>query len=299
LRVIDAHTHTWSQQIISEQDLEARKIAAARDGVEPRLDSPITDLVAAMELGGIERAVVLPIDSGYSKKMPLTLKEKTDYHVEEVEPYPNIITFVGVDPRRGEEGLTELKRAVQQRGCRGWKMYPSNGFYPDDEDYYEYYRLCTDLGVPIIVHEGFTPRFKYVKYARPVYIDKVAADFPTLKIVIAHVGTPWTDEALMVAAKNPNVYVDISGWQLFALRARPKLYEMVATAKALGVFPYRMLWGSDFPLFEHIMSAGAWAEFFSSLRLPDHMLDSGYPQVNEGELERVMWTNAARLLFGE
>ena len=41
MRVIDAHTHTWSRDIINKKDLEARRIAAERMGVEPVLDSTI------------------------------------------------------------------------------------------------------------------------------------------------------------------------------------------------------------------------------------------------------------------
>ena len=299
MRVIDAHTHTWTKEIISEKDLQARKIAAERAGSTPQLDSPIEKLVNAMRDGGVERAVVLPIDSGVSQTMPLSLQEKTDWHAREIDGHDNIITFVGIDPRRGEEGLRELERAVNERGCRGWKMYPPNGFYPDDEKFYPYYEKCDELEIPIVIHTGFTSRFKHVKYAQPVYVDAVAADFPTLKIVLAHVGTPWTEEALMVASKNPNVSVDISGWQVFASRVPIKVQQMVAEAKLVRVFPNRMLFGSDFPLFEYAMPLKKWVEFFSHLRISPQLIDQGYPQITDDEVEQVMWKNAARLFFGE
>jgi predicted TIM-barrel fold metal-dependent hydrolase len=299
LRVIDAHAHTWTRNIISEQDLKARQIAAERAGIDPQLDSPVQKLKDAMDASGVERAVTLPIDSGLTQTMPLSLQEKTDWHANEVREYPNIVTLVGIDPRRGYEGLRELERAVLDKDCRGWKMYPPNGFYPDDERYYPYYEKCVELNVPIVVHTGFTSRFKHVKYGQPTYIDKVAADFPSLKIVMAHVGTPWTDEALMVASKNPNVSVDVSGWQVFASRVPMKLYQMIADAKLNHVFPNRMLFGSDFPLFEHAMPLKSWVEFFTHLQLPDKIIDQGYVQVTTEEIEPVMWKNAKRLFFGE
>jgi predicted TIM-barrel fold metal-dependent hydrolase len=279
--------------------MQARLIAAERAGIAPQLDSPVQRLASAMESSGVNRAVVLPIDSGVSQTMPLSLQEKTDWHVEEVAHSTNIITFVGIDPRRGEEGVRELERAVTERGCRGWKVYPPNGFYPDDDAFYPYYEKCVDLKVPIVFHTGFTSRFKHVKYARPVYIDKVATDFPTLKIVLAHVGVPWTDEALMVASKNPNVSVDVSGWQVFASRVPIKVYEMIAEAKLTRVFPNRMLFGSDFPLFEYAMPLKKWVDFFTNLRMPNEILDQGYQQVTENEIQTVMWENADRLFFGE
>jgi predicted TIM-barrel fold metal-dependent hydrolase len=299
LRVIDAHVHTWTRDIISKKDLEARRIAAERDGTEPLLDSPIEDLRAAMSDAGVERAVILPIDSGLNQDMPLTMREKTDWHAEEVEGNPNLITFVGLDPRRGKEGLDELERAVKEKNCRGWKIYPPNGFYPDNEEFYPYYELCAELDVPVVIHQGFTSRFKHIKYGQPVNIDSVAVDFPKLKIVLAHVGVPWVDEALTIAAKNPNVSVDVSGWQIFAASSTARIYSMIADAKMLRVFPNRMIWGSDFPLFEPVMPLKKWMEFFVNLQMPDSMLEMGYPKVSPEEIETVMWKNASRLFFGE
>ena len=299
MRVIDAHTHTWSRDIISKRDLEARRIAAERQGVEPVLDSTVDSLRKAMNLSGVERAVILPIDSALHQEMPLSLTEKTDWHANEVADDPDIISFVGLDPRRGEAGLKELERAVMEKGCRGWKMYPPNGFYPDDKEFDSYYKLCVDLDIPIVIHQGFTTRFKHVKYARPVYVDRVASDFPDLKIILAHVGVPWQDETLMIASKNPNVSVDVSGWQVFASSIPLKVYQMVADAKLMRVFPNRMLFGSDFPLFEYTMSLKKWVEFFVGLRLPSNLIDQGYKQVREDEIEKVMWKNAACIIFGE
>lgn len=299
MRVIDAHTHTWSRDIISERDKESRRIAAERLGVELVLDSPITTLRKAVTASDVDRAVVLPVDSGFDQEMPLSLTEKTDWHANEVRDDENIVTFVGLDPRRGEIGLKELERAVKKKGCRGWKMYPPNGFYPDEKEFDPYYKLCVDLDIPIIIHQGFTPRHKHVKYARPVYVDRVAADFPDLKIVLAHVGYPWQDETLMIASKNPNVSVDVSGWQVFASTVPAKVFQMIGDAKILRVFPNRMLFGSDFPLFEYTMKLNKWVEFFTKLQLPSEFIEQGYKQVREEEIEKVMWKNAARIIFGE
>ncbi|MHA1907126.1 MAG: amidohydrolase family protein [Candidatus Thorarchaeota archaeon] len=299
MRVIDSHVHTWTHDIIGEKDLEARRIAARRDGSTPQLDSPASSLKQAMETAGVERAIILPIDSALNQEMPLSLTEKTEWHVNEIAGDASLYTFVGIDPRRGEEGVAELERAITEKGCIGWKLYPPNGFYPDEDEFYPFYEKATELGIPILLHQGFTSRYKHVKYARPVYVDKVAADFPKLKIILAHVGAPWVDETLMVTAKNPNVSVDVSGWQMFATRSPLKFYQMIVDAKAFRVFPNRMLWGSDFPLFEHMMALPDWVEFFKKLTIPDSLLELGYPQVKQDEIANVMWKNAARLFFGE
>ncbi len=107
------------------------------------------------------------------------------------------------------------------------------------------------------------------------------------------------NETLMIASKNPNVSVDVSGWQVFASSVPMKVYQMVADAKLVRVFPNRMLFGSDFPLFEYTMPLKNWVEFFTTLQLPSDLVDQGYKQVREDEIEKVMWKNAARIIFGE
>ncbi|MEM2142727.1 MAG: amidohydrolase family protein [Candidatus Thorarchaeota archaeon] len=299
MRVIDSHVHTWTRHILSQRDIDARILSAKRSGVEPVLDSPASALLHAMKCAGVERAVILPIDSGLTQDMPLTLSEKTDWHVSEIEGHPELITFVGIDPRRGGEGIRELRRAVTERGCRGLKLYPPNGFYPDDEKFYPYYELATELGIPVVIHQGFTSRFKYVKYARPVFVDKVATDFPELRIVIAHVGIPWHEEALMVAAKNPNVYVDLSGWQIYAAGAPNRLFQMLLEAAITRVFPNRVLWGSDYPLFEHVLPLPEWVSFFVNLRVPEYLVESVGRRIRSGDIESIMWRNSSELFFGE
>ena len=45
-----------------------------------------------------------------------------------------------------------------------------------------------------------------------MYLDRVALDFPDLKIILSHTGWPWVDEWIALVRKHPNVYGDISSW---------------------------------------------------------------------------------------
>ena len=40
----------------------------------------------------------------------------------------------------------------------------------------------------------------------------MALDFPELTIVGGHIGYPWTDEAVAVATKHANVFIDTSAY---------------------------------------------------------------------------------------
>jgi hypothetical protein len=63
----------------------------------------------------------------------------------------------------------------------------------------------------MLVHAGMSwePKAK-AKYGQPLLLEDVAADFPGLNMVIAHFAWPWVAEAVMLALKYPNVYIDTS-----------------------------------------------------------------------------------------
>jgi len=46
---------------------------------------------------------------------------------------------------------------------------------------------------------------------RPIFLDTIARAFPDLKIIGAHLGNPWYNEAAETMRLNPNVFFDLSG----------------------------------------------------------------------------------------
>jgi predicted TIM-barrel fold metal-dependent hydrolase len=71
----------------------------------------------------------------------------------------------------------------------------------------------------------------------------VAIDFPGLVIVGGHIGYPWTEEAVAVATKHRNVYIDTSA---YTIRRYPR--EIVAYLKAHG--RKKVLFGSNYPMIQ-------------------------------------------------
>jgi uncharacterized protein len=91
-------------------------------------------------------------------------------------------------------------------------------------------------------------------YANPLALDDVAADFPDLRIVIAHPSFPWQDEALAVATHKPQVYIDLSGWS-------PKYFPPQLVRYADTLLRDKVLFGSDFPL----LTPDRWLADFGAL----------------------------------
>ncbi len=107
----------------------------------------------------------------------------------------------------------EFERCLKTPQCVGIKIYLGyNQVYAYDKRHYPLYELAEAYNVPVVYHTGDTAGgYGLLKYAHPLTIDEVAVAFPRVKFVIAHCGNPWLLDALEVAAKDANVYVDLSG----------------------------------------------------------------------------------------
>ena len=96
----------------------------------------------------------------------------------------------------------------------------------------------------------FAPRLGHTgplmpsEVGRPIYLDQVAIDFPELVIVGGHIGYPWTEEAVAVATKHPNVYIDTS-----AYTANRYPEELVRYLSGHG--RRKVLFGTNYPMITH------------------------------------------------
>ncbi|MFQ6048610.1 MAG: amidohydrolase family protein, partial [Phycisphaerae bacterium] len=120
---------------------------------------------------------------------------------------------LGIDPPSIVERLHGM-------GFRGLKITRPTISY-DDRRADAYYARAAAYGMPILFHTGTVARSRYdhlldvdCNRMRPIYLDTIARRFPELKIIGAHLGNPWYEEACMVAFWNPNVWFDVSGTTL-------------------------------------------------------------------------------------
>ncbi len=193
------------------------------------------------------------------------------------------VGFASVDPLKGAVAVTELERAVRELGLRGLKLHPSaQGFRADDRAVaYPVFETAAALGVPVTVHTGTTglgagmPGGGGLKLdaSRPIWLDAVACDFPTLQIVMAHPAWPWQDEQLAIALHKPNTWIDLSGWS-------PRRFSPDLLRNIKGPLQDRVLFGTDYPFLSHDQWLSAWA----TLDVPDAIT------------EKVLLHNAQRLL---
>ncbi|MCP4760595.1 MAG: amidohydrolase [archaeon] len=251
-------------------------------------------LILDMDEAGIDKTVILALDYGTLFKFKM-YKFYNNYVAFIAKKYPDrIIGFAGIDPRRGKEAISELERCVK-KGLKGVKLWPLTGFYPDNPEFYPFYKRIEELGLPILCHTGSCPPGTYIKYNRPEYVDTIAVDFPELKIIMAHVSAPYSDAAISISAKNKNVFFDISSLQNLLFNSPYFFYQILIRAKLIcGV--EKILFGSDWPLFAPIVSQKNWVQAIKNLEVPEQMKIMGVSNFSEEEKNMILGGNAAKIL---
>ena len=297
--IIDAHCHIWDKSIINGDfakivDASTKKLKCPN----PELISEANAkrLVQEMEEAGIDKTILLALDGHLKFRSNLTYKDYNNYVADILKEYPDkFIGFAGIDPRRGKEAIMELERCVGNLGFGGVKFWTLTGFYPDDKNYYPFYQRVEELNVPILVHTGLGPQYTYLKYCQPIYVDTIAVDFPQINFILAHMGDPFTNQAFAVAAKNPNVFLDISAWEPVLKFAPPAFIQNLYQAKmTCGI--EKILFGSDWPLFTHILSQAEWVKGIKKLKIPPPLKLMGIEEFTEEEKNAILGGNTARLL---
>jgi uncharacterized protein len=245
VRAIDVHIHPpgpGGESLTSSKETQAYFRAAA----PPASTEEMAEYYAKLDIFGI----LFTIDNETVSGRPPT--PRNDYVAEIVQRYPQqFAAFGAVDPWKGKTALDEIERCARELGVKGLKFMPNTQqFFPNDEQFYPVWELAQKLGLVVLIHSGTTgvgaghPGGGGVKlkYSRPIpYIDDVAADFPELKIIMAHPSWPWQDEQLAVLVHKPNVFMDLSGWS-------PKYFQPALVQYANTLIQDKVLFGSDYPV---------------------------------------------------
>jgi len=152
----------------------------------------------------IDKAVVFGFRS-LSSETPETMKRDNDYILKVVEAHPNRYIGAGlIDPSWGDKAVRELRRVVDA-GLRVVKMkFTSVHFHANCKGAQKIFREIERLGVLPLVHSDWT------HWSNPLILGDLAMMFPQVKIVMQHFGLALSHDAISVAKKAENVYVDTS-----------------------------------------------------------------------------------------
>lgn len=275
--IVDVHTHLWSEEHWSQDTLaEAGRM---RPGEKVKMASP-DDHLAAMAV--VDKAIVMPIQAAQ-----LGWHVPNDYIHDYVSKHKDkLIGFMGLDPTCPDV-VTELERCYYELHLRGIKLSaPYQNVAPLDKRFDPIYRFAETQCLPIVLHSGAVPfRKARLRYANPLLYDEVALRYPELTLVIAHLGHPWGEDAMVLVRKHPHVYADIS-----ALAPRPwQLYNFLVMACEWGILP-KLLFGSDYPIVTP-------DETLRALRAVNGMVSgTSLPRIPGDEIESLIKRDSLQLL---
>jgi predicted TIM-barrel fold metal-dependent hydrolase len=205
------HVHEWSFQK-GQREFEAEYV------------------IELMDAWAIDKSIIM--DS--LAYIGLDQKTSNEHTRDAVNAFPDrLIGFANIKPPQGLAACRdEIKRTVRDWGFRGIKLHPQVDRYPvnDRALVHPIIELAIEYDVPVWVHTGNQP------HATPTLLAAVARDFPEAKIIIGHMGSGMFYDAICLARRYDNLYVDIS---LQGGHAFKTACEDVGAKK--------MLFGSDSP----------------------------------------------------
>ncbi|NML13513.1 amidohydrolase family protein [Azohydromonas caseinilytica] len=156
------------------------------------------EVLRALDEARIDHAVLLApfLDNGYSLHDPASLRRANAHLAQLVKGHGDRLSgFAVVDPS-DPRSPADLQRAIDA-GLRGCKMVPS-GWYPYDDHVQPLFATAAALKLPLLFHSGIFIDGRSGRFCRPSFYE-VLRDHPGVRVALAHVGWPWTDEAIAVA----------------------------------------------------------------------------------------------------
>lgn len=274
---IDTHVHPPTEKLMNETFgpfISALEVVFRRSFPILEVDE-IADYYRSA--GGV--AVLLAWDAETATGLPALTSGEV---AEMVERHPDVfVGFGSVDPLKGEAAVAGVHQAADL-GLLGLKFHPSaQQFSPADPVHWPIFEAATERGLVVLSHTGVTALGRGLpggggirhRFAHPLLLDDLAAEFAELRIIAAHPSHPWQAEAVAIAEHKPNIYLELSGWS-------PKYLDDALLSAIQRTLSDRVLFGTDFPF----LTVEKWRTDWEGLAL-DAALTA-----------RVLRDNAAQLL---
>jgi predicted TIM-barrel fold metal-dependent hydrolase len=186
---------------------------------------------------------------------------------------------VAIDPNDGMDAVRSITSAYETYGIKAVTTFPAGAQVAiNDKRYFPIYSKCCELDIPIFSCAGVPGPRVPMEPQKVEHIDEVCWFFPELTFVTRHGCEPWTDLAVKLMIKWPNLYYSTSA---FAPRHYPKAIIDYANTRGAdkilyaGYFPagltYDRIWGdmADVPFKDDV-----WPKFLRENALKVLKLDA-------------------------
>ncbi len=207
------------------------KPAAAADGAPKATGMSMDAFVAELDRDGVEVSVITRTDNA---RLAAILKD-----------YPKrFVALASISPHDGMRGVREFERLVRDHGLGGLRVGALyNSIEASDRRYYPLYAKCVELDVPVRIYTAMTyANDRPYELGHPRHLDRIAMDFPELRIVAGLAGWPWIQDMVGLLRRHPNLYCDTaahhpryfavpgSGWEMFMQYGNTLLQDKIMVA---------------------------------------------------------------------
>lgn len=282
---IDFHCHLF-QPMDTRKMVEAGTVVFKGYGFYERMTKNMENVKTIETTNIMERTIFHLNHANIDKVVLLPVNTKENQEVKEwVKFAPKIFIPFYNPPEKSqnlEEVQEEIERAIIEEHYKGFKvMLTFRKKKLNDQLIYPVLEAAQKFKIPIVMHCGYPPpgtRRNVLTYSNPIYIDEFASSYPRANIIITHMGYPFTDVAIALAAQYPNVYLDVSN-MMYMMPVRLKDF-LIQAKEVIGTV--KILFGSDgnMPAMIEIAS-----NYFKNAEF-----------LTESDINNIMGLNAAKLL---
>jgi len=245
-KIIDSHCHAWTQW-----------------PYEPPVPDPehrgrIEQLLHEMDENGVDEAVIICAQIEHNP-------ENNAYIAEQAERYPSRIhQFADVDsfwsPTYHHPGAADrLGQMAERWPIKGFTHYlakDDDGAWLYSEEGLAFFQTAADLG--LIASIACWP------HQQPA-VRRIAERFPSVPVLCHHLGMVKASEEpphaglkeVLASARLPNIHIKLSGFAYCSQVKWEYPYtdaQGVVRAEYEHFGPYRMCWGSDYPVVRFFMT---------------------------------------------
>ena len=181
-----------------------------RELLQEEWRNSVEGMISSMEEAGIDKAV---LQAEYGGTGDYHALNDATARIAGAHPDKFPVYFMCLNPLVDEDMVEVLERGVKEQGFKGlniqaWAVRVSS----TDSRFWPVYAKCQELGLIVTVHSSISFNVdRSLYYSHVSHLDKIACDFPELKLVANHGGWPWVLEMVAVAWKHENVYIELGG----------------------------------------------------------------------------------------
>ena len=232
--VIDAHVHLFPDRVF---DAIHRWFEAYGWPIRYPFHTP--EVLSFLFARGVSQVIAL----AYSHK-PGMARALNAYLAEICRNEPRVTGLATVLP--GEPGARAILEEAFALGLSGVKLHCHvQCFSPDDGALHELYEVCTARDKPMVIHAGREPSSSAYKcdphaLCAPARIERVLTDYPSLRVVVPHLGCDEYAGYARLLERHDNLWLDTT-------MAVADYLPFEDPIGMLAIRPERILYGTDFP----------------------------------------------------